>query len=37
MPQLCGGDGGGAAAAVSPFPGRGVTAGMDLALAAQKG
>ncbi len=31
------GDDGGAAAAVSPFDGRGVTAGMDLALAAQKG
>ncbi len=31
------GDDGGAAAAVSPVRGRGVTAGMDLALAAQKG
>ncbi len=37
MPPLFGGDDGGAAAAVSPFDGRGVTAWMDLALAAQKG
>ncbi len=37
MPQLCGGGDGGAATAVSPVRRRGVTAGMDLAIAAQKG